>query len=325
MRPIGQYALYFVAGFLQLWLLLFYWGFSAGPASVLPYVFLLAFLEVALIASSLSLFLEKLGALAVVLGGAAGLGWPLLGLISMSPPPFFEAAALGLLPLIVTVDGLWRLIARRRTSWLEITKGPALVLRTTLAVVPFAIVGYIALPLIMAVEERVVLPRGYMGKVAIVFHSTYYGQEEEKPDAVTTYDIPDGGLMLAAAGPVRGWRRTKYFYRALGGGPLQPIETVWSSTIHDTPESRSDPTVGIYLRSFGQTTTAACRFEHETFLVGTKAFILSSGGGTDYELSERMRELACPPAKPPNNRLERSGAAPAAQPGRWADKNVAVG
>jgi hypothetical protein len=224
MRPIGQYALYFVAGFLQLWLLLFYWGFSAGPASVLPYVFLLAFLEVALIASSLSLFLEKLGALAVVLGGAAGLGWPLLGLISMSPPPFFEAAALGLLPLIVTVDGLWRLIARRRTSWLEITKGPALVLRTTLAVVPFAIVGYIALPLIMAVEERVVLPRGYMGKVAIVFHSTYYGQEEEKPDAVTTYDIPDGGLMLAAAGPVRGWRRTKYFYRALfGAAPFMTL------------------------------------------------------------------------------------------------------
>ena len=95
-----------------------------------------------------------------MVGGAVGLGWPLLGLISMSPPPFVEATLLGLLPLIVTLDGVRRLIARRRTSWLEVAKGPALVLRTTLAAAPFAIVRYLALPLIMAVEERVVLPHG---------------------------------------------------------------------------------------------------------------------------------------------------------------------
>jgi len=313
MRPIAQYALYFVAGFLQLWLLLFYWGYSAGPASVLPYVFLVAFLELGLIASSLSLFLEKPGAVAAVLGGAVGLGWPLLGLLSMSPPPFVEAAFLGLLPLIVTVDGFWRLLARRRTPWIELANGPSLVLRTVLAVLPFAITGYLALPFITAVEERVVIPDGYMGKVAIVFHSTYHGLEEGQRDISTMYDIPESGLLLAAAGPIRGWRHTKYFYRP-HSGPLRPIETVWSSTIHDTPENRTDPTVGIYLRSFGLTTTGACRFEHETFLVGTKAFILSRGGHTDYELSEQMKVLACEPSQPPNNRLD--GPAPAAQPAR---------
>src|SRR5215470_10409842 len=156
MRPIGQYALYLVAGFLQLWLLLLYWGVSAGPANVLPYIFLLAFMELGLIASSLSLFLEKPGAVAAVLGGVVGLSWALLGLLSMSPPPFMEAAILGLLPLIVTVDGFWRLRARRHTSWVEVAKGPSLAFRMVLAAVPFAIVGYLAFPIITAVEERVV-------------------------------------------------------------------------------------------------------------------------------------------------------------------------
>jgi hypothetical protein len=318
MRPIAQYALYLVAGFLQLWLLLLYWGVSAGPANVLPYVFLLAFIELGLIASSLSLFLEKPGAVAAALGGAVGLGWAILGLLSMSPPPFVEAAIVGLLPVIVTVDGFWRLLARRHTSWIEVAKGPNLALRTVLAVVPFAIIGYLALPIITAVEERVVIPDGYMGKVAIAFHSTYQGRGEDRPDTSTTYEIPESGLLLARGGPIRGCRSTKYFYRPRSG-PLRPIVTAWSSTIHDTPENRADPTVGIYLRSVGVTTTGACRFEHETFLVGTKAFILSrSSGHTDYELSERMRDLACGPLQPPNNRLERSGAAPAAQPERWA-------
>jgi hypothetical protein len=60
MRPIAQYALHFTARFLQLWLLLLYWGVSAGPANALPYIFLLAYLELGLIASGLSLFLENL-------------------------------------------------------------------------------------------------------------------------------------------------------------------------------------------------------------------------------------------------------------------------
>jgi len=314
MRPLAQYSLYFVAGFLQLWLLLVYWGVSAGPANALPYVFLLAFLELGVIASSLSLFFEKPGALAAVLGGTVGLGWPLLGLLSMSPRPYLEATIIGLLPFIVAVDGFWRLIALRRASWLEAARGPALVLRMTLAAIPIAIVGYLALPLIMAGEERVILPHGYMGKVAIVFHSVHFGQEGAA-DTSTTYEIPENGLLLVAGGPVRGWRHTRYFYGPRGG-TLKPIETVWSSTIHDTPENRTDPTVGIYLRSVGQSIAGTCRFEHETFLVGTKAFILSRDRRSDYELSERMKQLACAPLKPPNNRLERSGAAPAAQPER---------
>jgi hypothetical protein len=138
MRPITQYALYFVAGFLQLWLLLLYWGFSAGPANVLPYILLLAFLELGLIASGLSLFLEMFGALAAVLGAAVGLCWPIAGLLSSSTQllstQLIEAAIVGILPLVVTVDGFWRLVARRRASWFEIVEGPSLLLRTALAV-----------------------------------------------------------------------------------------------------------------------------------------------------------------------------------------------
>ena len=112
MRPIIQYALYFVAGFLQLWVLLFVWGVTAGPANALPYILPLAFLEISLIPSDLSLFLEKLGALGAVLGGFVGLCWP-LGVVLFESPQLTDVAIIGVLPLVSTVDGCWRLFNRR--------------------------------------------------------------------------------------------------------------------------------------------------------------------------------------------------------------------
>src|SRR6266508_3409827 len=143
MRPIVQYTLYLVAGFIQLWLLLFFWGFSAGPASALPYISLLAFLEIGLIASGLSFFVEKPGALAAVLGGVVGLCWPLGGLFSESPR-LTEVAIIGALPLLVTIDGCWRLFARRPVSWLTVAEGPNFLLRAALGTLSFAIVSVIA-------------------------------------------------------------------------------------------------------------------------------------------------------------------------------------
>ncbi len=291
MRPIIQYALYFVAGFLQLWILLFAWGFSAGPASALPYILLLAFLELGLIASGLSLFLEKPGALAAVLGGGVALCWPLVGLMSASPR-LSEIAIVGVLPLLVTVDGCRRLIIRRRAPWLKVTEGPSLVLRVALATLPFVIVGVIAFPLITAVEERIVIPDSYMGEVAIVFRPDLKVEDNGRQGKVTTYEIPEDGVLLAVGELVRSWKRSKYFYRR-SDGSLLPIETIWTTAIHDTPENRADPTVGIYLRASGFTTSGGCRFEHMTFIVGTKAFIISSGVRTQYELDQRMEELAC--------------------------------
>src|SRR5438128_4463440 len=205
MRPIVQYALYLVAGFLQLWLLLFIWGLSAGPANDMPYILLLAFLELGVIASGLSLFLEKPGALTAVLGGGVGLWWPLVGLLSPSPR-VIDIAILGVLPLVVTVDGCWRLLARRRAPWLEVADGPSLLIRTALATLPFVIIGSIAIPMIRAVEERFVIPDGYMGKVAIVFHPAPTVQDDGRRSGVTTYEIPEAGLLLAVGEPTRGWR-----------------------------------------------------------------------------------------------------------------------
>jgi hypothetical protein len=138
MKPIIQYGLYFVAGFLQLYLLLLAWGFSAGPANVLPYILLLGFLELGVVASGLSLFLEKPGALAAILGGGVGLCWPLLGLASLR---LTEVAIIGVLPLIVTVDGAWRLITQRGAAWFEVAKGPSYILRAVLAALPILIAG----------------------------------------------------------------------------------------------------------------------------------------------------------------------------------------
>lgn len=56
-----QYFLYFFSGLITNWLLLFLWGFSAGPASIYPYFVLIGSIVLILVASSVSLFSQKVG------------------------------------------------------------------------------------------------------------------------------------------------------------------------------------------------------------------------------------------------------------------------
>ena len=57
-----QYLLYLISGLVVSWFLLFLWGFSAGPASVYPYFILIGSFTLFLVASSVSLFSQKVGA-----------------------------------------------------------------------------------------------------------------------------------------------------------------------------------------------------------------------------------------------------------------------
>ena len=57
-----QYFLYFLTSLFVLYPLLFFWGFSAGPASLLPVFTLIASICLFLVASNVSLFSQKIGA-----------------------------------------------------------------------------------------------------------------------------------------------------------------------------------------------------------------------------------------------------------------------
>jgi hypothetical protein len=61
-----QYAIFLVAGFLQTYITLFFWGFSAGPATSAPYFDLVAALVLGVVLTPLSVHLPKLAALIAV-------------------------------------------------------------------------------------------------------------------------------------------------------------------------------------------------------------------------------------------------------------------
>ena len=84
-----QYFLFLLTGLLILYPLLFFWGFSAGPASLLPVFTLMASLCLFLVASNISLFSQKIGAVIGLVCLFVALPWSVLILFEM-----FQTASL---------------------------------------------------------------------------------------------------------------------------------------------------------------------------------------------------------------------------------------
>ena len=121
MKSILQNIVYFVAGYVHLWMLLFLWGFSAGLAAPYPYYALIGCLTLILLGSTTALFMEKIAATVALISSLLMLIWPLGGI-------FEEDASIQLLsiilipPVLVFIDGTIRLIQKRTGSWTETRK-----------------------------------------------------------------------------------------------------------------------------------------------------------------------------------------------------------
>ena len=72
---IGRFAIYALAGFIEIWFLLFFWGFSNGPVDAYPYVALLGCLILLLLAAPLALFLDRIAAAIAIPGALLAAGW----------------------------------------------------------------------------------------------------------------------------------------------------------------------------------------------------------------------------------------------------------
>ncbi len=70
----------------------------------MPYILLIAFVTLGVIASAVSLFLARPGALIAVLCGGVGLWRPIIVLLQENQR-IVDVAILGALPLIVPIDG----------------------------------------------------------------------------------------------------------------------------------------------------------------------------------------------------------------------------
>src|SRR5258705_12163547 len=76
-----QFIVFALAGFATVWINTFFWGFTAGPANVVPYFALVGGLLLFIVASAVVLFLPRLGSLVGLAACALIVPWPLLILV----------------------------------------------------------------------------------------------------------------------------------------------------------------------------------------------------------------------------------------------------
>ena len=96
-----QFIVFAIAGFVIVFVNTFFWGFTAGPASAVPYFALIGGLLLFIVASAVVLFLPRLGALLGLAASVLVIPWPLLilvqehdasGVAVCGAPPFIAGA-----------------------------------------------------------------------------------------------------------------------------------------------------------------------------------------------------------------------------------------
>lgn len=131
------------------------------------------------------------------------------------------------------------------------------------------------------------MPDGYMGNVYI-FHNVPDGVPLKREGRARVYEIPKDGILRSQSSEISGLYSAQYFY-VMSDGKREKITGFWDSSIHDTPENRTDKTLGIFFPRTGSlsgTTVSksdgtskskfACEIKYEQFYVGTKLYLLST-------------------------------------------------
>lgn len=124
--------------------------------------------------------------------------------------------------------------------------------------------------------EVFTFPYGFVGQAYLVFDSEV-GQEVSIADGALQYQFDESGVLVVRSEPQSGWTNHRYLYRAEGGKEI-PIIAEWHSTIEDSPENRSDPTVGIYFVHAGNHQRGDCSIKYRSFSVGTRMDIIERRG-----------------------------------------------
>jgi hypothetical protein len=192
-----------ICGFVVLWIDLFFWGFTAGPANALPYVDVVASLILFVVLSAAALFVPRIacyGALVVSVAMLAPTIWflpqekDLAALATVGIPPMLSLCAAGIY--------LWRTRGKSATktaSWL------ALGIRLCLAVVPVGIfVSYFNAPLVLSLmgleipyltrPVHFLIPDGFRGEIRIE-HDVAIGFDPPFEHGNYTIRIPSSGLV----------------------------------------------------------------------------------------------------------------------------------
>lgn len=128
--------IFLASGFFELWLLLFVWGFSAGPANPGPVVTLIGCFVLMFAAAPLALFFKRISALVALVGAALALTWPVAATLDSS---IFDVLVLAALPVIAFSAAAWRFWQTRQSRWLTTVSTPPLWVRIVLLGAPIAL------------------------------------------------------------------------------------------------------------------------------------------------------------------------------------------
>lgn len=143
MRPVRSdakrmtlFVVSLTCGILELWLLLFFWGFSAGPTNAAPFIALVGCFTLLFAAAPLALFFERISGLFGMVGAALTLTWPVAAAFDSSTVEVFVVAVL---PSAALGAAAWRLWRTRQIRWLAAVSTPPLWVRAVLAGLPVAL------------------------------------------------------------------------------------------------------------------------------------------------------------------------------------------
>ena len=120
-----------------MWLDLFMWGFSNGPASAAPYFAVIGSILLFVVAAPLALFLSRISSIVALVCAALIFPQPIyLLFIERSFGGFAFFACFPTVAGIIAARHLWQ---TRAANWLALRSSPRLLLRVPLACLPVAI------------------------------------------------------------------------------------------------------------------------------------------------------------------------------------------
>lgn len=140
--------------------------------------------------------------------------------------------------------------------------------------------------------EIYLIPEGYVGSFYILYNLPQ-GEPQRYENGARVYEIPPDGMLLMQSdanegGPIA-IDKIKFFYVRPDGSRTQITER-WTTSLHDTPENRSDERVAIFGGGIGVFEPIRhCKVIETGFYVGTKAQAIDWEGGFDL-FSERGLE-----------------------------------
>ena len=148
-----QFIVFALSGFVIVWINTFFWGFTAGPASAVPYFALVGGLLLFVLAPGIVLFVPRLGSLIALIAAAVIIPWPLLILVQEHDAS--GVAMCGAPPLIAGAVAGFQLARSRGQSLLVARTSPHWAVRLVVAVLPIvAFVLCFNAPLVLEVIIR---------------------------------------------------------------------------------------------------------------------------------------------------------------------------